>query len=98
MSPGNQAHSRSDRELHGKCMISPQAQEEIKALQAQYPDKSVMLIAEKGTMGVGSSRMSGVNNVALWTGKQVSPYIPFVNIAPIVAGTNGISPIFFNYC
>lgn len=94
LSPGNQAHSRSDRELHGKCMISPQAQEEIKALQAQHPDKTVMLIAEKGTMGVGSSRMSGVNNVALWTGKQASPYIPFVNIAPIVGGTNGISPIF----
>ena len=94
LSPGNQAHSRSDRELHGKCMITPQAQEEIKALQAQHPDKSVMLIAEKGTMGVGSSRMSGVNNVALWCGKQASPYIPFVNIAPIVAGTNGISPIF----
>src|SRR5690606_10552602 len=66
LSPGNQAHSRSDRELHGKCMITPEAQEEIKALQAQYPDASVMLIAEKGTMGVGSSRMSGVNNVALW--------------------------------
>lgn len=94
LSPGNQAHSRSDRELHGKCMISPQAQDEIKALQAQHPDKSVMLIAEKGTMGVGSSRMSGVNNVALWTGKQSSPYVPFVNIAPIVGGTNGISPIF----
>ena len=94
LSPGNQAHSRSDRELHGKCMITPQAQEEIKALQAQHPDKSVMLIAEKGTMGVGSSRMSGVNNVALWTGKQASPYVPFVNFAPIVAGTNGISPIF----
>ncbi|MBL7881978.1 MAG: bifunctional aconitate hydratase 2/2-methylisocitrate dehydratase, partial [Chryseobacterium gambrini] len=86
--------SRSDRELHGKCMITPQAQEEIKALQAKHPDASVMLIAEKGTMGVGSSRMSGVNNVALWTGKQASPYIPFVNIAPIVGGTNGISPIF----
>jgi aconitate hydratase 2/2-methylisocitrate dehydratase len=94
LSPGNQAHSRSDRELHGKCMITPQAQEEIKSLQAQHPDKSVMLIAEKGTMGVGSSRMSGVNNVALWTGKKASPYIPFVNIAPIVGGTNGISPIF----
>ncbi|HCF03300.1 bifunctional aconitate hydratase 2/2-methylisocitrate dehydratase [Flavobacterium sp.] len=94
LSPGNQAHSRSDRELHGKCMITPQAQEEIQALQAQHPDKSVMLIAEKGTMGVGSSRMSGVNNVALWTGKKASPYIPFVNIAPIVGGTNGISPIF----
>ena len=49
-----------------------------------------MLIAEKGTMGVGSSRMSGVNNVALWTGQQASPYVPFVNIAPVVAGTNGI--------
>lgn len=94
LSPGNQAHSRSDRELHGKCMITPQAQEEIRTLQAQHPDKSVMLIAEKGTMGVGSSRMSGVNNVALWTGKQASPYVPFVNIAPIVGGTNGISPIF----
>ncbi len=94
LSPGNQAHSRSDRELHGKCMISPEAQEEIKALGSQHPYKSVMLIAEKGTMGVGSSRMSGVNNVALWTGKQSSPYVPFVNIAPIVGGTNGISPIF----
>lgn len=94
LSPGNQAHSRSDRELHGQCMITPAAQAEIKALQAQHPDASVMLIAEKGTMGVGSSRMSGVNNVALWTGKQASPYVPFVNIAPIVAGTNGISPIF----
>lgn len=94
LSPGNQAHSRSDRELHGQCMITPQAQSEIRGLQAQHPDKSVMLIAEKGTMGVGSSRMSGVNNVALWTGKQASPYVPFVNIAPIVGGTNGISPIF----
>ncbi|MFW2587069.1 bifunctional aconitate hydratase 2/2-methylisocitrate dehydratase [Sagittula sp. SSi028] len=94
LSPGNQAHSRSDRELHGKCMISEEAQKEIEALKLQHPDKRVMLIAEKGTMGVGSSRMSGVNNVALWTGKQASPYVPFVNYAPIVAGTNGISPIF----
>jgi aconitate hydratase 2/2-methylisocitrate dehydratase len=94
LSPGNQAHSRADRELHGKCFISEAAQAEIRDLQQQHPDKRVMLIAEKGTMGVGSSRMSGVNNVALWTGEQTSPYIPFVNNAPIVAGTNGISPIF----
>jgi len=94
LSPGNQAHSRSDRELHGQCMISPEAQREIVALQKAHPDARVMMIAEKGTMGVGSSRMSGVNNVALWTGKQASPYVPFVNFAPIVAGTNGISPIF----
>tara|TARA_Y100000589_G_scaffold331604_1_gene385866 strand:+ start:374 stop:3148 length:2775 start_codon:yes stop_codon:yes gene_type:complete len=94
LSPGNQAHSRADRELHGKCMISEKAQSEIKEIQNKNPDKRVMLIAEKGTMGVGSSRMSGINNVALLTGKKVSPYIPFVNYAPIVAGTNGISPIF----
>ncbi|WP_435139212.1 bifunctional aconitate hydratase 2/2-methylisocitrate dehydratase [Pseudopelagicola sp. nBUS_19] len=94
LSPGNQAHSRSDRELHGKCLITELAQQEIQALKLQHPDKQVMLVAEKGTMGVGSSRMSGINNVALWTGKQASPYVPFVNYAPIVAGTNGISPIF----
>jgi len=94
LSPGNQAHSRSDRELHGQCMMTPEAQQEIGELQKQHPNAKVMLIAEKGTMGVGSSRMSGVNNVALWAGQQASPYVPFVNFAPVVAGTNGISPIF----
>ena len=94
LSPGHQAHSRADRELHGQCMITPEAQQEIQGLQAKHPNAKVMLIAEKGTMGVGSSRMSGVNNVALWAGKQASPYVPFINIAPVVAGTNGISPIF----
>ncbi|MEM6688308.1 MAG: bifunctional aconitate hydratase 2/2-methylisocitrate dehydratase [Planctomycetota bacterium] len=94
LSPGSEAHSRSDRELHGKCLISPEAQQELVELQKEHPDKRVMLIAEKGTMGVGSSRMSGVNNVALWIGKQASPFVPFINIAPVVAGTNGISPIF----
>ncbi len=96
LSPGADAHSRSDRELHGQCIFehNKEMQEELKALKAQHPDKRVMLIAEKGTMGVGSSRMSGVNNVALWTGIQASPYVPFINIAPIIAGTNGIAPIF----
>jgi aconitate hydratase 2/2-methylisocitrate dehydratase len=94
LSPGHQAHSRADRELHGQCMITPEAQKEIKALQAKHPKAKVMLIAEKGTMGVGSSRMSGVNNVALWAGQKASPYVPFINIAPVVAGTNGIAPIF----
>ena len=96
LSPGADAHSRADRELHGQCMFEhdKDKQAALKALQAQHPDKRVMLVAEKGTMGVGSSRMSGVNNVALWTGTQASPYVPFINIAPIVGGTNGISPIF----
>ncbi|MCJ8293310.1 MAG: aconitase family protein, partial [Colwellia sp.] len=94
LSPGHQAHSRADRELHGKCLITPEAQAEIQALQAKHPKAKVMLIAEKGTMGVGSSRMSGVNNVALLAGKKASPYVPFINIAPVVAGTNGIAPIF----
>ena len=96
LSPGGDAHSRSDRELHGQCLFehNKAQQAELKAVQAQHPDKRVMLIAEKGTMGVGSSRMSGVNNVALWTGIKASPYVPFINIAPAIAGTNGISPIF----
>lgn len=96
LSPGSDAHSRSDRELHGQCIFEhdKEKQQALLDLQKQHPDKRVMLIAEKGTMGVGSSRMSGVNNVALWTGKQASPYVPFINIAPIIAGTNGISPIF----
>jgi len=94
LSPGGEAHSRSDRELHGQCFITKEAQKEISELQSAHPDKRVMLIAEKGTMGVGSSRMSGINNVALWAGRQASAYVPFVNISPVVAGTNGISPIF----
>ncbi len=96
LSPGGDAHSRSDRQLHGQCMFehNKNQQQELLALQAKHPDKRVMLIAEKGTMGVGSSRMSGVNNVALWIGKKASEYIPFINIAPVIAGTNGVSPIF----
>ena len=96
LSPGGDAHSRSDRELHGQCLFehNKEMQNELLALKEQHPDKRVMLIAEKGTMGVGSSRMSGVNNVALWTGIKSSPYVPFINIAPVIAGTNGISPIF----
>ncbi len=96
LSPGADAHSRSDRELHGQCIFehNKDMQKEVLALKEQHPDKRVMLVAEKGTMGVGSSRMSGVNNVALWTGIPSSPYVPFINIAPVIAGTNGIAPIF----
>ena len=96
LSPGGDAHSRSDRELHGKCIFEHDIgrQNQLLDLQQKHPDKTIMLIADKGTMGVGSSRMSGVNNVALWIGKQASVYVPFINIAPVVAGTNGISPIF----
>ena len=96
LSPGADAHSRSDRELHGQSIFehNKDMQKELLELKDQHPDKRVMLIAEKGTMGVGSSRMSGVNNVALWTGISSSPYVPFINIAPVIAGTNGIAPIF----
>ena len=96
LSPGADAHSRSDRELHGQSIFehNKEMQQEVLALKEQHPDKRIILIAEKGTMGVGSSRMSGVNNVALWTGIPSSPYVPFINIAPVIAGTNGIAPIF----
>ena len=98
LSPGGDAHSRSDRELHGQCLFehNKEMQKELSAFKRQHPDKRVMLIAEKGTMGVGSSRMSGVNNVALWTGiKQVHMCHSLI-LLPVVAGTNGISPIFLN--
>ncbi|NCG20164.1 MAG: bifunctional aconitate hydratase 2/2-methylisocitrate dehydratase, partial [Rhodobacterales bacterium] len=96
LSPGSDAHSRSDRELHGQCMFEHDKAKQtvLLDLKAQHPNKRVMLVSDKGTMGVGSSRMSGVNNVALWTGIQASPYVPFINIAPIVGGTNGLAPIF----
>ena len=96
LSPGSDAHSRSDREMHGQSLFEhdKEKQNQLIELKRQHPNKRVMLVAEKGTMGVGSSRMSGVNNVALWTGIQASQYVPFINIAPIVGGTNGISPIF----
>jgi len=96
LSPGPDAHSRSDRQLHGQCLFEhdKDMQKALLDLKATHPDKRVMLVAEKGTMGVGSSRMSGVNNVALWTGVQASKYVPFINIAPVIAGTNGIAPIF----
>ncbi|MCD9563868.1 bifunctional aconitate hydratase 2/2-methylisocitrate dehydratase [Tenacibaculum maritimum] len=96
LSPGADAHSRSDRELHGQSIFehNKDMQKELLALKEKHPDKRVMLVAERGTMGVGSSRMSGVNNVALWTGISSSPYVPFINIAPVIAGTNGIAPIF----
>ncbi|MED5578067.1 MAG: bifunctional aconitate hydratase 2/2-methylisocitrate dehydratase, partial [Planctomycetota bacterium] len=43
LSPGSEAHSRSDRELHGKCLINEKAQQELVALQEEHPDKRVML-------------------------------------------------------
>ena len=52
LSPGAEAHSRSDRELHGRCMCTPEDQQLIVKLQKENPGKKVMMIAEKGTMGV----------------------------------------------
>ena len=61
LSPGKFAHSRADRELHGQCMMTKAEQAEIHELQKQHPDKRVMLISEKGTMGFGYYMMSVVN-------------------------------------
>ncbi|MDA9673856.1 hypothetical protein N9U01_05555, partial [Paracoccaceae bacterium] len=74
LSPGNQAHSRADRELHGKCFISERAQKEIEKLKLKHPNRRVMLIAEKGTMGVGSSRMSGINNASSYLQESGNPF------------------------
>jgi aconitate hydratase 2/2-methylisocitrate dehydratase len=36
-------------------LISPEAQDEIKALESESDKSVILLIAERGTMGVGSS-------------------------------------------
>ena len=51
LSPGNQAHSRSDRELHGKCLISETAQAEIKELQKLNPGQTCDVNRRKGNYG-----------------------------------------------
>jgi len=42
LSPGHQSHSRADRELHGQCMITPEAQQEIVELGKKHPNAKVM--------------------------------------------------------
>ena len=51
LSPGSDAHSRSDRELHGKCIFDHDIdkQNQLIALQREHPDKVIMLVSEKGT-------------------------------------------------
>ena len=91
LSPGSDAHSRSDRELHGQCLFehNKDAQNVLRDLKKKHPDKRVMLVAEKGTMGVGSSRMSGVNNVALWTGIKRVLTCPLSILPPSSAERTG---------
>ena len=96
LSPGSDAHSRSDRELHGQCLFEhdKEKQDALRALQAQHPDKRIMLVAEKGTMGVGSSRMSGREQRRPLDRRSGEPLRPVHQHRPVVGGTNGISPIF----
>lgn len=91
---GNQVYLCLDCELYGQCMIMLEVQQEIVVLQVQYFDKCVMMIVEKGMMGVGLLWMLGVNNVVLWIGKKVSFYVFFVNVVLVVVGMNGILLIF----
>ena len=63
------------------------------ALQAEHPDKRVMC---RGKRDDGRRFIADVQceQRGSLDRKQASPYVPFINIAPVVAGTNGISPIF----
>ena len=47
LSPGKEAHSRADRELHGQCMFEfdEKRKEELLSLKKAHPDKRVMLLA-----------------------------------------------------
>ena len=51
LSPGGDAHSRSDRELHGQSIFEHNKNQQDELLDLRrHPNKSIMLIAEKGTM------------------------------------------------
>ena len=47
LSPGSDAHSRSDRELHGKCIFEHDIdkQNQLIALQNEHPDRSLFVPA-----------------------------------------------------
>ena len=53
LSPGGDAHSRSDRQLHGQCMFehNTEQQKALVEFVAQHPDKRIMLVAEKELWG-----------------------------------------------
>ena len=45
-------------EIHDRMFEhNVERQNELRALKEKHPDKTIMLIAEKGIMGVGSSRI-----------------------------------------
>ena len=48
LSPGSDAHSRSDRELHGQCLFehNKEAQGVLLGLKEKHPDKRVMLVSD----------------------------------------------------
>ena len=100
LSPGSDAHSRSDRELHGKSIFEHNVdqQNELLSLKKEHPDKAIMLVADKGTMGVGSSRMSGVNNVALWIGKEASQICTFYKYCANCSRNKRNFSYIFNNC
>jgi aconitate hydratase 2/2-methylisocitrate dehydratase len=58
ISPGKTKRTHVQIVNHGKCLPSPEAQDEIQGYKRNTQIKVWMLIAEKGTM-VWISRMSG---------------------------------------
>ena len=48
LSPGNQAHSRSDRELHGKCMISPKHRPRFRTCKSSTRTSASCWLLKKG--------------------------------------------------
>ena len=54
LSPGSDAHSRSDRELHGQSIFEHDSaqQNQLISLQNEHPDKKIMLISDKVPWGL----------------------------------------------
>ena len=62
LSPGADAHSRADRELHGQSIFdhNKKMQKDLLELQSKHPDKKILLVADKGTMEV---TLAGVSSL-----------------------------------
>ena len=94
-SPAGASSTRDDLPLHAQSMCDEHVRSEIERLQKLHgPDVQVVLFADEGVMGAGSSRLSATNSLSIWTGKEI-PGTPGKKHAPIImSGKDGFAPIF----
>lgn len=88
-------HTRTDIPKHGKrYFMTREMLEELEALKASYPDRQVVLAADK--IGTSSSRKSGMNNVEWNTGieNEDTRYVPDKRVRAVIFAGRTLGPIF----